>query len=231
MHPWDPPHREGAASYSWSLCHPSCCPAVTQGLHRAEQSLVPRGVMNWPQLSNFLSPACPSCLAWPQCWVLGDRAALHGTSLLHRAGAHYPSPCACPLLSLLCSHRCQLHSRTLSQGWQRGCLVGASTDPSEREQSAGSSMEAASLELLLPALTNTFIRINEACNKRIGEAKKAAETKAAAGSRQEGDEGVCGQMKLARAAEEQHTSLGPFSQIPTWTCRNAHVSSSSCTQP
>lgn len=67
--------------------------------------------------------------------VLGDRAALHGTSLLHRAGAHYP--CPCPLLSLLHSHRCPLPNRTLSQGWWRGCLMGASTDLSEREQSMG----------------------------------------------------------------------------------------------
>lgn len=108
--------------------------------------------------------------------------------------------------------------------------MGASTDPSEREQSTGSSLVAASLELLLPALTHTFIRINEACNKRIREAKKAADTEPVAGSRQEGGEGVCGQMKLARAAQEQHTSLGTCSQLPTWTRRSAHVSSSSCTQ-
>lgn len=53
-------------------------------------------------------------------------------------------------------------------------------------------MVAASLQLLLPALSHTFISINEACNKRIREAKKAAETEAAAGRRQEGDEGVWG---------------------------------------
>lgn len=48
--------------------------------------------------------------------ALGDRAALHGTTLLHRAGGNYPSPCACPLLSPW-----QLHSRALSQGCWRGC--------------------------------------------------------------------------------------------------------------
>lgn len=108
--------------------------------------------------------------------------------------------------------------------------MGASTDLSEQEQSTESSTVAASLELLLPALTHTFIRINEACNKRIGEAEKAAETEPVAGSRQEGDEGVCGPRKLARAAQEQLTSLGTCCQLPTWTHRSAHVSTSSCTQ-
>lgn len=148
--------------------------------------------------------------------VLGDRAALHGTSLPHRPGAIIPLPVPVP-----CSPCSPATGASCSAGH---CprAAGASTDPPEREQSTGSSRVAASLELLLPALTHTFIRINEACNKRIREAKKAAETEAQAGSRQEGHEGVCGSVKLARAAQEQHTSLGTCPQLPTWTHSSAH---------
>ena len=84
--------------------------------------------------------------------------------------------------------------------------MGASANLSEREQSTGSSMVAASLELLLPALTQTFIRINEAYNKRVGEAKKAAETETVAGSGQEGGEGVCSVDRGAVA--RSHTGTG-----------------------
>lgn len=58
-----------------SLCHPSCGSAVTQGLPRVQQSLVPRGVIVWSQLGNFLSPACPSWLTWLWCWCWGQSSS------------------------------------------------------------------------------------------------------------------------------------------------------------
>lgn len=196
-----------------------CCDSA-----QGTESLVPTGVMAWPQLSNFLSPACPFWLAWLWRWCLGTEQLCMGHLCPTSLGPLSLSLCLSPALSAP-----QPQMPAAQQDTVPG-LLGASTDPLERERSTGSSRVAASLELLLPALTHTFIRINEACNKRIREAKKAAETEAEAGSRQEGHEGVCGSVRLARAAQEQHTSLGTCPQLPTWTHSSAHICSSQCTQ-
>lgn len=115
-HPWDPPLREGAASYSWSLCHPLCCPAVTQRLHRALQSLVPRGVMVWPQLNNFLLPACPSWLTWLRCWCLGTEQLCMGHLCSTGLGPIVPLPVPCSPCSTATGAHCPTGHRPRAGG-------------------------------------------------------------------------------------------------------------------
>lgn len=89
--------------------------------------------------------------------ALGDRAALHGTSLL-------PVPVPCSPCSIATGASCTAGHCPRTAGCQHR-PSGARAE--HRELHGGTS-----LELLLPALTHTFIRISEACNKRIGRHRK-----------------------------------------------------------
>lgn len=126
--------------------------------------------------------------------------------------------------------------------------MGASAGQGEWDQGMGSSALPSSLELLLlpaqspqpfVALIHIFIRINEACNKCIGEPKQAAERRRqwmTAG--EEEDKAVyCAELgsrrkphvhSLARAARSNARSLCTHFQIPARTCQNSSVCSCLC---
>lgn len=164
---------------SGTFCHLHACP----GLHGC-------GAAAWGQSSS----------AWEISASQGfGRLPRKDGALGAAPGAHRSSPCLshAPGLPDLPSPQPQVlgtqqdpvlgaaagTSSTIGPGWWTGSRMSASAGQQEREQGAGSSAVAASLERLLRAqspqscvaLIHIFIRINEACNNCTGEAKQAAE--------------------------------------------------------
>lgn len=137
MYPCDSPHREGAAECA-ALISPSCCPTVPRGLHGAQHSLVTRGVIALAGLAMApchlrVHPGLRGCGAGARGWSSSawEISLSQGCRLPRKdgalgaapGGAIVPLP-ACPthqgcVLSPLHSHRCRVHSTTLSKGCGR----------------------------------------------------------------------------------------------------------------
>lgn len=215
LHPWDPPHREGAAKCSCSPCQPLIVPhralgsaqgAAFSGTQRRDSpgwfghdSVTFCHVRACPGL-----PCCGAC-AWGWSSSAWESFALQGCCGLHMKdgaleatpGAHHPSPCLshAPELPALPSPQPQVPGtrQNLAPGAAAGtrqCCQAQLVDgqlngcphwpagAGHWKLCGGSIPGASSPSPVYPApvaLIHIFIRINEACNKCIGEAKQAAE--------------------------------------------------------